>query len=290
MPSEVENEAEPGLGALRARVVERLEAEGRDDLAAPLIECGTPTSLYCSNCGCEHVVEVRCKKRYCPVCARMLAARFVLRYRSTLGRVKWPLFVTWTEFHSELFPSQGFRPLFEAAKKLRRQVWFKNRVVGGIISGEVSNEGENGWHYHLHSILDARWFSVTVGEPDRGWDKQKLRRRAQAAQREVQAQWELALGRPGSVQMQRCNGEQAAREILKYAVEMAALCNSSQPIGPVIDEIRRSRLVRSWGTMYGHLRDCDEKKGPAPCPKCSEKAPLLPQVVVDAMFRRGIAG
>lgn len=290
IPPEVQNEALPSLLRQKLDLIDRLDAENRSDLSAPLEKCGQNRTFFCSHCLAPHDGEERCRRRYCPVCSRQIAARFTSRYRSTLATVRWPLFVTWTAHHSELFPLAGFAPLFDALKKLRHQTWWTKAVQGGIVSGEVSNSGSSGWHYHLHSILDTRWLAVTCLPPRSGADAQHVRRRAQQSMKEVRQQWELALGRPGSLKAQRCNGEEAAAEVLKYAVTPASLLAAPGEIGPVIDQIRKSRLVRSFGNMYGHLRDADEKPEPRACGACGNVAPQIHERVFDAMMRRGACG
>lgn len=290
IPPEESHDALPSLVALKLALIDRLDAEDRSDLSEPLERCGSPRTFFCGHCLAAHEAEERCRRRYCPVCARQIAARFTSRYKSTLDTVKWPLFVTWTALHTPLFPLAGFPPLFDALKKLRHQVWWTKAVQGGIVSGEVSYSGENGWHYHLHSILDTRWLSVTCLPPRFGADAQHIRRRAAQSMKEVRQQWELALGRPGSLKSQRINGEGAAREVLKYAVTPASLLAAPGEIGPVVDQIRKARLVRSWGNMYGHLRDADDKPPARPCPHCRHVAPLIHERVFDSMMRRGTCG
>lgn len=289
VPGGSRTETEEGLASLRTRLSERLFAEDRDDLSEPLDRCGETISLVCLCCAGSHLAENRCKRRYCPVCARMIAARFVSRYRSTLATIKWPLFTTWTAMHSELFPL-SFPLLFDALKKVRRQKWFEQKVCGGIVSGEVVCNGTSGWHFHLHSVLDCRWLSVVTPAPPPYATQQLIKRRAQASMREVRDQWELALGRPGSLQSQRCNGEQAAREILKYAVTPGDLLSAPGEIGPIIDAIRKQRLVRSWGTMYGHLRDADEPLEKQKCEHCGQRAGQVPAGVWDMMVRSARCG
>lgn len=285
--SEVERDEDSSRRDLRQQVIDRLDGEGRDDLSAPLERCGEVVWLTCLNCASSRQGETRCKRRYCPVCAHLIAARLVERYESTLGNVKWPLFVTWTALHSPLFPLPGFKPLFEGLKKLRHQNWWQNKVAGGIVSGEVSWGGNDSWHYHLHSILDTRWFSVTVSAPPPFADLQTVKRRGKASQREVVKQWEMAIDRPGSIKAQRCSGKEAVREVLKYAVTPETLLASPVAIGPVIDVIQKSRLVRSFGNMYGHLKDAEQPREKCKCPDCGVAAACVPEDVFRAMTRGG---
>jgi len=287
IPLERDRDALPDLVAARAELEDRLDQEDRGDLSRPLEKCGWMELFRCTCCGARHLVPYRCKKRYCPVCSPLIAARLVDRYKATLCNIKWPLFVTWTAFHSPLFPIPSFQYMFSALKKIRRQTWFEDKVRGGIVSGEVSNAGKNGWHIHLHSILDCRWLSVTTLPPPPFADQQKIRRRARQSMTEVGRQWEMALDRPGSIKTQRCKGDDAVREVLKYAVKPGDLVASPDPIGPIIDLMVRTRLVRSWGCMYGHLKDAETEREGRPCDLCGEAAPIVPDSVYEKARKMG---
>lgn len=288
--TERDRDAKPCLVAQRAALESRLDDEGRGDLSRPLEQCGWMKLFRCTCCGSSQYVAHRCKKRWCPVCASLISARLVDRYRATMGNVKWPLFVTWTATHTQADPIPGFAHMFDALKRLRRMQWFADRVRGGIVSGEVSNSGGNGWHVHLHSIIDTVWLAVSTCPPPYGSDPQTVRRRAQRSMAEVGEQWSLQVQRRASVQSQRCSGPDAVREVLKYAVKPADLIESPDPIGPIIDLMARTRLVRSWGCMYGHLRDADVEAPPRACDRCGESAPIVPDDVYEAARRSGTCG
>lgn len=273
------------------RIIEnRLDGEGRGDLSGALSKCGWMELFRCACCGAGRRLPSRCKKRYCPVCAPLIADRFVLRYKSTLKLMQWPLFSSWTTMHTPLFPCPGFPAMFDALKQIRRQVWFANKVPGGIVSGEVTAGGANGWHVHLHTVIDCKWLSVVTPAPFPGADKRLVQRRAKLSRTEVTRQWEMALGRSGDVWSQRASGEEAAHEVLKYSVKGGDLVDAVDDIGPVIDLMRRVKLVRSWGTMYGHLRDAEDEKVLQACEHCGESDGVLPAGVYEARDARGVCG
>jgi hypothetical protein len=246
----------------------RLYDEGAMTFATKLEKCGEEIPLNCVGCGKRRVGRSRCDQRWCPVCQRALATRTSLRYAAIAEECAWPTMVTLTHKHSAI-STVPIKQLRRAFVKLRRLRWWKKRVKGGVAAFELTDTG-NGWHTHIHCLIDCQWLAVTEGAPAVGSTKESIRAKGKRSAREVAEQWSLCLGRPGGVQVRRVRGgptamNDATKEVLKYAVKGSDLAELPTPVTPVIRSMVGSRLVVSWGSFYRHSAVKRTKPAPAMC-------------------------
>jgi hypothetical protein len=279
--------AAPSAIALQKRIIDRLHSEAAPDLAKPLEECGRGFELTCTNCGGVHETVTRCKKRWCPVCARIVSARRLDKYQAVIEQMRSPIFVTLTMQHSaDTSSPEDVRKLRRAIGKLRKRKWFAEKVAGGICSIEVTC-GANGWHPHAHMLLESRWFSVTTPAPDRSYTRSEIKEMCAASSREVQWQWESCLGGVGGVKISRAR-PQVAREVLKYAVKPTELADSQFPLAPLLRVLAVSRLISTWGTVrkaYAHMRSLEQEKNfSLQCP-CGVEPSWIPSEILRSMSK-----
>lgn len=284
--------------AERSQLIARLDADGEDELADILRGCCAKLKLHCVCCGNIRVVEQRCRKRWCPVCARQISAKRVAKYAGAVARMQWPLFVTLTRPNVRSITLDTIRDMRRAYRKLRQRKWWERAVVGGIASLEITNRGK-GWHPHIHSILDCRWLAKTVPPPKSTDTRETMRRKFRLAAAEVGGQWADALGlKRASVHIKRAytprdlgphtgTNDSIAVEVLKYSVKASDLITTPEPIGDLIRLLGAARLVSSWGSMYG--RKLDEDDGPA-IPRascdCGAIGSLVPDDIVNMWQRQ----
>jgi len=282
----------------REKLIERLDQEDETELADKLRECGTPMSLVCICCGGQKLAEVRCKRKWCPCCVRAIAAKRVSRYEAAVDAMRWPLFVTWTVPNSEAIDIGRVRWMRRGFGKLRAQNWWKKEVKGGIASVEVTNIG-NGWHPHLHSVIDCRWLAVKTPPPKPFDTHRQLESKFRQAATEVAERWARTLKVPvAKIKAKRAFTKNSpgeipegsttiAREVLKYSVKTSDLLECEEPIGDLIRTLEQCRLVTSWGSCYGKkLTLPDDMREPPPCTTCGAKRSLLPDLVVDRIVGR----
>lgn len=238
------------LPAMRERVAERLESEGAFDLSRPLRDCGEGFELCCRACGDSRPALKQCTKRWCPVCARRIAAKRVDAYQAVIDKMRWPLLVTLTMPHTrETSDASDVRLLRRSLSKLRRLRWWRRSVMGGVTAIEVTC-GKQGWHPHAHMLIDCRWLSVTAPEPPRGCGAATAKRYFKSARDEVGEQWRLCLQTDKRVQVQVSRARpEAAREVLKYATKAADLVETELPIAPLIRILQVSRLISAFGSV-----------------------------------------
>ncbi len=271
---------------------DRLEDEGADDLVEALSKCGTAIPLLCTCCGITHRVERRCDRKWCPACQRALAARTSLRYEAIVEAIEWPLFVTLTTPNYTDHTVDFVRHVRQSFSRMRRLRWFRKKVRGGVASIEVSNRG-NGWHPHIHALMDCRWLAVETPQPGPRLNADAWHKRARAACAEVAEQWSLCLRRTGNVHVRRVFGRDdgssgpITKEVLKYSVAGSDLLDCPDELAPLIRMLDGCRLVTSWGTMYGHPAAKRPRSAGLPCESCGAIGAWLPEQVALAGWRTG---
>lgn len=271
--------------ALRDRLRDRLEAEKEDDLAEKLATCGQKLPLTCTNCGDVHEVATRCKRKWCPSCVRWIAGRRSARFRGAVAEMQWPLFVTLTMPNGD--DPEAVRELRRAFGKLRHRKLWTTRTTGGVASIEVTNIG-NGWHPHLHAVIDCEWLAYKTPPPTWGRGSAHVATRCEAAHRELSAIWARCLGEPTAhVWVKRCNAATITEEVVKYSVKGLDLIESPDRIGPMIRVLERTRLITTFGSFFGRGAEFDEAaKGDSPgCQNCGAVGDMMPSELVAYLMR-----
>ena len=273
----------------RTSLRELLESTGAHDLAAKLAKCEEPLPLRCVCCGQAKVVETRCRKRWCPVCARKLAAEKVARYQSVIDRMESPLFVTLTQ-RSTALAVDGIRSLRKAFTKFRRLKWWNDiKVKGGLAGIEITWTNE-GFHPHIHALLDCPWMAVRTPAPQRGQTAQERKRRTEQSQRELSVEWGRVIGQESGVVWVAKAKEGTAREVLKYSVAPAELLEMGSKAEELIRAMAGSRLLSAWGSCYGKIKEWEaEDAAPVHVPEdaCCNNPQFLPEMVIKTPFWRG---
>lgn len=204
-----------------------------------------------------------------------------MRYEAIAAECAWPTMLTLTTTHSAI-SQLGPKEIRRAFTKLRRLRWWKARVKGGVAAIELTDNG-NGWHTHVHALIDCQWLGVTTGAPAPGESAERIRARGKRSSKEVAEQWSLCVGRPGAAHVRRVRGgaakiRDACSEVLKYAVKGTDLVKMKGAVAPVIRSMAGCRLVVSWGSFYRHTACKREKPAPAMC-KCGCSDWMLEKLV-----------
>ena len=201
------------LSLLRAR----LREEGASELLAKLAQCQQPLTLKCLSCGETKSVLQRCKRKWCPCCAKNLAALRSEELGYIVARMKWPLFVTLTMRNVSEKPWLAVRKLRRAFGKLRHRKLWKSRTRGGVAAVEITNEGK-GWHPHLHAVIDCAWLAWKTPRPGPRSSPEVWKERCQQAAEELSKTWAKLLDQEtASVRVKRADRLTIAKEVLKYS-------------------------------------------------------------------------
>lgn len=268
----------------REALAERLEREGAADLGSALRNCGNVLPLVCTSCGGRQTTETRCRKRWCPVCAPLVARERLRRWKTAVDRLQWPLFITLTIANNE--DPERLRFLRESWAKFRRRKLIRERISGGVAACEVTNTG-NGWHPHLHAVVDCRWLALYTREPSRGDPPEVVAALCKSAAQELEATWANQVRQEtASVQVARITGDQATVYALKYATKAAELLAVAGEIAPMIRVLRKTRLVSGFGSLHPlPAVDVESKPGTC-CEACGVQSQWLPETVVLAAIHK----
>jgi hypothetical protein len=254
--NKTESAAQSRDHALRARLqrsllLDRLISEGETELAGKLKICGQPAILECASCNDLVKFATSCKRKWCPCCQRRLAAQRSAELAYIVARMRWPLFVTLTMRNVSAITPSDVRRLRRAFGKLRHRKIWKARTKGGVACIEVTNIG-NGWHPHLHCVIDCAWLSVKCQPPPRSFSREDKIARFKLAAQELERIWSKCLGQEtSSVKVKRSGSLTIAKEVLKYSVTPEALIESEEPIGDLIRALDSTRLLTTFGTAHG---------------------------------------
>lgn len=270
----------------RAALMERLSADGDTDLAEILEKCAQIRTLKCCHCGHCHKVETRCKKRWCPSCAYFVSVERVNKYAALADKFQWPLFVTLTVKNS--IDPEGLRTLKKQWSKFRRRKIISRQVRSGIVGFEVTNIG-NGWHPHIHALLDCRWLSIHIPEPTRNDNATAKAAKCRAAAEELQTVWAKQIGQPSASVAVRRADSVALIEVLKYAVKPQTLAESKERPGDIIRVMQGMRMMTTFGAIRKKVEDQDteapdDTSTGMPCPECGEAAGWIPEEVFNRIL------
>lgn len=249
----------------------RLTKEGRSDLRTVLDSCGEDFRLVCKDKAHLRIVKTHCKKRWCPMCAPMLAAERCAKVVKIVSSFQWPLIVNLTVQNVETVTAKDLRGILKSFRKFRQRGIGK-LIRGGFASCEVTHTG-NGWHPHLHIICDCEWLSLTT-RPPRKWQTAEAKKATyRAASEEMEREWSQCVGQKTSnVFVQRVNtaagAEKAAREQIKYTLKGEDLAKCEGSAGQLIDALKKVRLYRGFGSCYRLKPEELEERTPCACEKC----------------------
>lgn len=267
----------------RLEIENRLWEEGEHELAAKIAACGQPFGLTCLNCGGRHEVKTRCKRKWCPVCVRAIAAKRSAKVLKATAHFEWPLFITLTEKNVDDLEPTHIRHLRRSFGKLRHRKIWKDTVKGGVASIEVTNIG-NGWHPHMHALVDCEWLAVKTPKPSWRWTKTRKRQAYEDASNEFAKVWAHCLGHERAfIRAKRASLGSISKEIAKYSVKGSDLVACQDAIGPLIRAIDSTRLVTTFGSVFG--MKIEEEKHPLQCEGCGPNAAWMPSDMVGGIVR-----
>lgn len=202
------------------------------------------------DCGSQVEGHKRCKKRWCPRCAPVIAAERNMRLQGAVEKMRWPLFLTLTQRNTATITPALMRQMRRNFGKLRHRKWWKKNVKGGVATIEITNIG-NGWHPHLHAVIDCRWLSVKTTEPQDWSPKGDWKARCELAASEVGAVWAKLCGQElASIKIKRANKHTILKEVVKYALKGSDVADMKGKVGEMIRAMEGTRLMTTFGTVY----------------------------------------
>lgn len=279
------------LEALRLKIAHRLRKEMRglggeenelaEKEALKLEGCDSEVWLRCEACHAATRGRTRCKRRWCPTCQPMLAAKRAAKYERAAALIKWPLHVTLTKKNTKDLRKESLRELLEAFRDFRRSTLWTRSVTGGMVSCELTNKGR-GWHPHLHILCDSRWLAEDTPPPMPYHSRGRKAALLKAAAEELQKKWSPYVGqKSSSIKARRCSAQEAVREVLKYAVKGSELAECEGSVFEVIRAMKGNRLYTTFGSLYKLRSELKEPpKRPCKCGRCGAEGTIKPEEIV----------
>lgn len=124
--------------------------------AKKMLSCGSPMIYECKGCGSKVMGSRSCDTRICPSCNRRRFKRLLKRYSSLLFKMKRPRLVTLSIKNPKFLFKDSFQELRRFWNLLRRQKYYRARILGGIYSMEVTFT-KNDWNLHMHVLYDGSY-------------------------------------------------------------------------------------------------------------------------------------
>jgi hypothetical protein len=232
---------------------DRLRSEGELELLEKISLCQKPLVLKCLSCGHRKEVIQRCKKRWCPCCARSISAQRSRELLFITERMRWKLFVTLTMRHDSEPSVSEVRKLVKCFGKFRRRKLWTCRTQGGVVTVEITGSSGN-WHPHLHGVIDCQWLALKTPCPRRGDSDREIKRLCQLAQVELSRAWGKQVGQEtASVWVKRAYQHSIAKEVAKYTVKAQDLIQFKGSTGDLIRALDKTRAFRPFGTAHGQV-------------------------------------
>lgn len=210
-------------------IVAKLDSIDRGDLVGKARECHMEETVRsCTSCRKKSRFWNRCDLKWCPICAPRLS-------RERKESVEWwakllqqPKHVVLTARNREVVHKDYFKFIKAAFGKLRRtHVW--SLVKGGFYQAETTWSKTDGFHVHLHVLVDARWVDARL----------------------LAQTWGRLVGQDFAVVMVKdCRGKGYIQEVTKYLVKGSDM--ASWPAETIAGFIEATTGVKTFG-VFGSL-------------------------------------
>jgi DNA-directed RNA polymerase subunit RPC12/RpoP len=219
-------------------------------------------TLFCAKCGHKHVVKLRCGDRTCAVCREKDFWRMFKGYLESVEAIKRPKLLTLTLRNVPELKREHIRGLRKSFTKLMHRKWYKDRVRGGLQTIEIVNKG-NGWHVHMHVLLDAEYLP----------------------QRKIAKDWQEITGDSFMVDIREAGTvKEGLKYCLKYLSKAPVLSGHEEEYR---EAVKGLRLVQPFGTLYGELV---MRLPSLPCPDCGSVEWIVWEFELGPEFRRFVDG
>jgi hypothetical protein len=227
------------------------DTRGYPLIAESLRECSeTETLVACSNCGTSWWEETHCQLRVCPLCSWKVARERAAYVTKMTHHMQHPKMITLTMPNWKTNPKAGVTTIRAAFNKLRRSVVFKE-VKGGAYQIEVKR-GSEGWHIHIHALVDAPYLPYQL----------------------LWSVWRAVTQIPcPQVDVRSAPTDRARQYLCKYATKTVGFDAGPDAIVDWYEATKGLRLWTTFGCWYNKPLDELDHDTPVtkpayPCPHC----------------------
>lgn len=237
--------------ARKNAIADAMDRRGYWKQAQALRECSETEHLTgCTHCGEAWWVTTKCRQRVCPICSYKVSKDRAKLIQLFINRLKYPKFVTLTMPRWTGDPREGIKELRSAFLRLRKNGGIKE-LKGGCYSIELVPK-DDGWHIHMHLILDAPFIPHA----------------------KLIVEWGKALRVPRpSVDVRNADKGSAAHYVAKYVTKSLPPDVEADTYVDLWEAIKGSRLFALFGDWYKDKQKIsalggDDANYKAKCPCC----------------------
>ena len=211
-------------------VASKLRDAGMNAEASTLENCHSYyTFCVCGDCGQVRKFPNRCDLFYCPECAHHLQNERKRQVQWWTGLIQQPKHVVLTIKNIWDLTAGHVDELRSMFTKLRRRKFARN-WEGGFYRLECTNDG-NGWHLHIHCLIDAKWIDAD----------------------QLKQQWmSVTNGLGYIVRVRDCRQADYLNEVTKYVAKGAQLAAwKPSEIATFVRAFTGRRTFGVFGSLYG---------------------------------------
>lgn len=227
-----------------------------------------------------------CGLRICPHCCRQRATEVAQKLQPFLASKEENSlrFMVLTDRNCADL-DEGRELIYAAFARLRRSVEWKKKVVGCVVTFEVTSnphcvcglrqrEHERGgkafgcefekadmqlspWHPHLNVLAEGDYFPHA--QLSQMWER--------ATDGRANVVW-VSVVKNGFIDLEDGGTSKAARELVKYITKASDLVGDPVAVEQFLDAVYKRRLLRTYGTFYGLKLEEEAQPHEEVCPDC----------------------
>ena len=204
-----------------------------------------------------------CRDRMCPTCQRYRGKAMTARLTACIQTMDAPRFITLTMKHEPGPLAGGIARLAESFRRLRKGKRWRNRVIGGVYTIEITRNADSGcWHAHLHAVVDGTFYK----------------------QSDLSNDWADASGGSTIVHIQAVPSRASvAAYISKYVSKPAQMPSwNNETICEYALALAGKRMVHTWGSCHNVKADDPDVGG--------EKVTIEPIITGGKLHWLGVQG
>ena len=240
--------------ARKRRVAEAFHNEGYYQMAQHLSDCQEVTrQCICTDCLHVFYIQDRCRQRVCPLCSYTASRERGDWIERMCHHMKFPKMLTLTMPRWTAVPGDGIDYIRACWNQLRASKVF-DKVRGGVYQIELKPK-ENGWHIHIHAILDCPFLPY----------------------QHIFNAWRRILGLPSvSIDIRAATTPAEQHYVAKYAAKSADYEGDIPQVVAWWLATKGKRLFGTFGEWYNQ-QPPDDPENPQPiaqdfcCPHCGKK-------------------
>ena len=243
--------------AYKNSIAAKLRSVGMFEDASSLEECHSYyTVAVCGECGAVRKFPNRCDQFFCPECNHHLTAARTAQVSWWLPTIQQPKHVVLTIKNISNITPLHIDELRGFFTKLRHRKAFKN-WRGGFYSLQIT-KSKNGWHPHIHCIIDVRWIDPNA----------------------LASAWRAITRNAGQVvKVMDCREKGYLRRVTSYIARGSDMASwQPQEIADCISAFRGRRTFGVFGSLYGMrsefaewVAELKQKRPRCQCGSCNVK-------------------